>query len=518
MNGNMRMTSAALALLLAASSTPAAAQFAGGDQDNGQHSMTILGMPISPRGVGLGEAMAAVDRDPAAIWYNAAGLAGLQTNAFIVTASQRFALTQLVGVAAAFPTEIASFGVAARAFNAGTIEGRREQERSGGNQRAFQYVLEGGGALQLARAWRFGGTLYFSQETLGNETQGSVGINSGMQFPEIIGRLTPAFGIRNFGTNVGFDEGVDKKFSPPLTGYVGAGFDLFRQRNLLQTPLLFRGQPIIIDAKVLAQLTVPDKSELYGAFGIEATVNGVAVGRLGYQTGDDNRAGISLGAGVNVGQFRLEYAFRDYQNAGAGFFTNDPVGDAQNVSFSFFWGDRKVNSDPRVPVVAVANVDTAALNQAVRDAIAAQMAELRPLLDSLRNSRVEVIQSSDLTAKYIVPVHFAFDSDVVPDSELVVLGQVADVIKRIYPSAIVTIEGFADPAGSVEYNRKLSLRRAQSVKEVMVTRFGMPERQFKTVGYGEQGARQVFPGAAKDDSGADRNRRVTFTIDATTQF
>ena len=33
--------------------------------------------------------MGSIDRDPAKLWYNAAGLAGLKTNAFTVTAAQR---------------------------------------------------------------------------------------------------------------------------------------------------------------------------------------------------------------------------------------------------------------------------------------------------------------------------------------------------------------------------------------------------------------------------------------------
>jgi hypothetical protein len=152
----------ALALLGLCSSL-ASAQFAGGDQDGGTHALTILGLPISPRAAALGEAMATVTDDPSAIWYNAAGLARLRTNAFIVTGQQRFAQTQLVGAAVAFPTDIVSFGIAVRAFNAGTIENRVAGELVGGNERAFSYVLEGGGSMQMARWWRWGGTLYFAQ-------------------------------------------------------------------------------------------------------------------------------------------------------------------------------------------------------------------------------------------------------------------------------------------------------------------------------------------------------------------
>ena len=495
---------------------PAHAQFPSGDQDGGVYSMTLLGIPVTPRAVALGEAMAAIDRDPSAIWYNAAGMLGLRTNAFTVNAQQRFAQTQLLGAAVTFPTEIATFGIAARVFNAGTVEGRSETELTGGDIRAYQWALEGGGALQLARWWRWGGTLVFAQEQLGDAGEASVGVNSGMQFPDVLfGRLTLAGGVRNWGTNVNFDEGFEG-FAPPQVFYVGAGIDVFRRRNLIQTPMLFRGQPIIFDAKLVGQVNIPDRMEPYVGLGVEATVNGVAIGRIGYQTGDDNRAGISLGAGVNVGQFRLEYAFRNYKNGGAGFFENDPVGDAHNVSFTFFWGERERN-EPVVPVVVAAPVDTAAINAAVRGAIQEQLAALRPLLDSLRMQQVE-IQQEDLVSRYIVPVHFGFDSAVVRESDMEVLGNVAEVIRRVYPSALVTIEGFADPAGTVDYNLRLSRRRAEAVRDVMITRFNLPERQFRAVGYGEQTARQIMPGARRDDPGAQSNRRVTFTIDATQRF
>ncbi len=514
MHYSARFFGFALFALLAFTATPSHAQFAGGDQDGGVHSITMLGIPISPRSIALGEAMAAVDRDPSAIWYNAAGLAGLSTNAFTVNAAQRFAQTQLVGAAVAFPTTIATFGIAARIFNAGSVDNTFAGEPLGGRTRAYQLALEGGGALQIARWWRWGGTLVYAQETLGDQTQGSVGINTGMQFPDIVGRLALAGGVRNLGTSVNFDESFDE-FNPPFSGYVGGGIDLLRQRNLLQTPMLFRGQPIIFDAKAVAQVNFPDKHEPYVGAGIETTVNGVVIARIGYQTGDDNRAGLSLGAGVNVGQFRLEYAFRNSKNGGAGFFENDVVGDAHNVGFTYFWGEKKANV-PVVPVVVTQPVDTAAINNAVRQAISEELAALRPLLDSLRIRDVQIIREGDVS-KYIVPVYFGFDSAEVRAQDDTVLRQVAEVIRRVYPTALVTIEGFADPAGTPRYNVELSRRRAEAVKAFMIT-LGLPERQFRTVGYGEQQARQVMPGAQRDEPGALSNRRVVFTIDATQRF
>jgi outer membrane protein OmpA-like peptidoglycan-associated protein len=313
---------------------------------------------------------------------------------------------------------------------------------------------------------------------------------------------------------VNFAQGFSG-FAPPLYGYVSGAYDLLRQRNLLQTPLLFSGQPIIFDAKAVAQVNFPDKQGIFSGFGLEATVNGVIIGRIGYQTGSDNRAGLSVGAGVNVGQFRLEYSFRNYHNAGAGLFTNDPLGDSHNVSFTYFWGGPQQNL-PVVPVVVTQPVDTAALNEAVRRAIQEELNRMRPLLDSLRQSRVEIVREGEVS-RYIVPVYFGFDSADIRGEDTTVLRQVGDVIRRAYPTALVTIEGFADPAGTQDYNVALSKRRADAVKAYMV-QLGLPAAQFRTVGYGKQPVRQVTPGATRDQPGAVLNRRVTFTIDATQHF
>jgi outer membrane protein OmpA-like peptidoglycan-associated protein len=56
------------------------------------------------------------------------------------------------------------------------------------------------------------------------------------------------------------------------------------------------------------------------------------------------------------------------------------------------------------------------------------------------------------------------------------------------------------------------------VRQVMTTRFNLPSQQFRAVGYGESPQRQVIPGARRDDPGAQSNRRVVFTIDATQRF
>lgn len=512
--GTLLLLVAVPAVAQTVTTPPQPANFGGGNQSNGTYALTMLEFGITPRAVGLGEAVGAVEGDPGSIWYNEAGVARIKTNSFLVTGTQRFGDTQMGGVALNLPTQLATFSIGARAFNAGTIEETENNVLTGARCRAYQLDLEGGGAMELNPHLLIGGSLFYGQETLCQESRGSIGINAGAMLPDIFGRLTLAAGMRNWGTPITFDQ---QGARPPLYGYAAGALDLLKHADLMQTPMLFKGQPIVLDAKLVGQVDVPYQNAIYPMVGLEGTVNGVAIGRIGYQWGDDNRAGISLGAGINVGAFRLEYSFRNRHNAGASFFSFDPLGDEHHVSATLFWGGGAANV-PVAPVIVTSPIDTAAINSAVRQAVSNELANLRPLLDSLRNARVEIQNEQSLVSRYVVPVHFGFDSAVVRDTDITVLGQIAEVIRRVYPTALVTIEGFADPAGSRDYNLRLSERRAEAVKRVMVDRFGLPERQFKTVGYGKEAARQVTPGAERDQPGALQNRRVTFTIDATQRF
>jgi outer membrane protein OmpA-like peptidoglycan-associated protein len=56
----------------------------------------------------------------------------------------------------------------------------------------------------------------------------------------------------------------------------------------------------------------------------------------------------------------------------------------------------------------------------------------------------------------------------------------------------------------------LSRRRAEAVRSYLVGK-GMTDTQLKPIGYGE--SRQVVPGAQRDDTGAELNRRVVFVVE-----
>jgi len=71
----------------------------------------------------------------------------------------------------------------------------------------------------------------------------------------------------------------------------------------------------------------------------------------------------------------------------------------------------------------------------------------------------------------------------------------------------VQIDGFTDSVGSDSYNRELSQRRANSVKNALLTR-GIDSTRINTEGYGK-----AFPVANNADAGGRQlNRRVEVVI------
>lgn len=141
--------------------------------------------------------------------------------------------------------------------------------------------------------------------------------------------------------------------------------------------------------------------------------------------------------------------------------------------------------------------------------LAADLATLRTDLETMRNEFAAEIRAVAEGLQFILPVHFAFDDATVRPDATPVLERFSEIVSRHYTGALVTVEGFADPAGPASYNIALSTRRAEAVREYL-TQQGI-SAQLRTVGYGE--ARQVVPNAQKDDPGAELNRRVVFVIE-----
>jgi peptidoglycan-associated lipoprotein len=139
-------------------------------------------------------------------------------------------------------------------------------------------------------------------------------------------------------------------------------------------------------------------------------------------------------------------------------------------------------------------------------------------LDALQVELEELREDYDVTVtrlesgiRFATPVHFDFDRSEIRPEDTALLDRFAEVVAAYYDGALVTVEGFADPAGSAAYNRELSHRRANAVAAYLQDEGGLFPETMRTVGYGED--RQVIPGAQGPGDAGLENRRVAFVIE-----
>ncbi len=142
-----------------------------------------------------------------------------------------------------------------------------------------------------------------------------------------------------------------------------------------------------------------------------------------------------------------------------------------------------------------------------------RLAALEQELQAFRSEYNVSMEKVNDMLKFDVPVHFEFASGTLRETDRPVLDKFASVVKRYYPGALVTVEGFTDPAGSAAYNRRLGQRRADAVKEYLATAGGFTSETLKAVSYGEARNRQVVPGAKGPGDAGVENRRVALVID-----
>ncbi|MDT4855034.1 Outer membrane porin F [compost metagenome] len=106
-------------------------------------------------------------------------------------------------------------------------------------------------------------------------------------------------------------------------------------------------------------------------------------------------------------------------------------------------------------------------------------------------------------------VKFDFDNSSVKESSYGDIKSLADFMKE-YPSSSTVVEGHTDSVGTDAYNQRLSEKRANAVREVLVYRFGVDGNRVSAVGYGE--SRPVSSNATAE--GRSLNRRVEAGVEA----
>lgn len=106
-------------------------------------------------------------------------------------------------------------------------------------------------------------------------------------------------------------------------------------------------------------------------------------------------------------------------------------------------------------------------------------------------------------------VKFDFDRAQVKQESYGDIQNLADFMKE-YAQTTTVVEGHTDSVGTDAYNQKLSERRAEAVRQVLVDQYGVQGNRVDAIGYGE--SRPVADNAT--EAGRAINRRVEAEVEA----
>ena len=162
---------------------------------------------------------------------------------------------------------------------------------------------------------------------------------------------------------------------------------------------------------------------------------------------------------------------------------------------------------------AINQKDKKGMNEVIRhnNHIDDEKIEPSETIDNAEKEQLVKELVKELVEEGSIDVNILFDtsSDKLIDKEIAKLEEVAKALKsdRLRNKKI-RIEGYTDRRGSLLFNKKLSERRANRVKEILEKQFGINENRLSSLGHGENNPlanNQTEEGRAK-------NRRVTIFV------
>ena len=113
------------------------------------------------------------------------------------------------------------------------------------------------------------------------------------------------------------------------------------------------------------------------------------------------------------------------------------------------------------------------------------------------------------TVEIKMDVKFPNNSSILSKDNYAEISKVANFLKQ-FDGTKVTVEGHTDSNGSNEYNKMLSQRRADSVKNSLIKDFNIAAERVSAVGYGEE--KPVADNSTAE--GRAENRRVVGVVEA----
>lgn len=270
--------------------------------DAGTSGFPFLKINIGARAVGMGGAFTGLADDASAIYYNPAGLAGIENDQFILGYHNYFVDIQSGLAGALFRlNEHSSLGAYASYLNYGEFDATDEQ----GNETGETF---GGGDLMLGVAysravsynWKVGATVKFIYEKLEDYSATGGAVDLGVKYTDNRERLGLGLAVLNLGSQ--FSALGDEKYDLPLSIRAGVSY-----------------RPIGLPLTVASDVIVPRDNDVDVAIGAEYHELRPIYFRLGWssfgsnykiQGSDSDWAGFAVGAGFDIGELHIGYALQ----------------------------------------------------------------------------------------------------------------------------------------------------------------------------------------------------------------
>lgn len=186
---------------------PASAQF-----DNSTRTVTkrgttaadFLNIPIGARATSMGNAITASISGPTSIYWNPAGLADMDTGAFLADYATWLAEIDFSFVAIAVPTSMGTFGIGLTSMVTPDMEVTTvaQQEGTGERFNAASYALALSYARPLTDRFSIGGSFKVVNERIWHSTSSGVAFDIGTQFVTPFRDIRLGASISNFGTKM----------------------------------------------------------------------------------------------------------------------------------------------------------------------------------------------------------------------------------------------------------------------------------------------------------------------------
>ncbi|MBD3271188.1 MAG: PorV/PorQ family protein [Elusimicrobia bacterium] len=301
----------------------------------GETGADFLKIGVGGRALGMAGAFTAVADDPSGTYWNPAGLATLRYKEFLLMHDEYLLGFNYDYIGYINPIgDNKSLGVETHFLHVNDIQG---YDNTGAKQNKLS-AYDGMISLALSRAfynkkdrfYGFGGSIKVVQEKLVDEKAMAVTCDVGLLNQFYNKRISIGFALKNFLTPLKL-KFISEDTPLPMEARLGVSYKWpFKNGHVL----------------CAGDIVVPQKEITYSTFGIESVFWKYFTLRSGYRFGRDAGSGLSIGAGVIISMYKLNYAFIPF----------DELGDTHKISLGFTFGQ------PRKDMITMGDEEKAAIH------------------------------------------------------------------------------------------------------------------------------------------------------------